>query len=133
VETIEILRKARALIAQGYVRHIRRIDDLDGRTRFCALGAVDAAVGGGMACGDWSPAVSALSHAIPEGSEEALVGYNSLWEPGRVANYNNNTDQARTVAMFDRAIAKLEAELFMTKLKDSLKPEVVKEISDVCV
>jgi hypothetical protein len=126
VETIEILRKARALIAKGYARGIR----YDGHG-YCALGALDAVTG--RYTMEDTPAVKALVEGIPADSHEATVGYCAVYAMGRIANYNNNTDQARTVAMFDRAIAKLEAELFMTKLKDSLKPEVVKEISDVCV
>ena len=128
MDTLKVLREARTLIARGYTTGQR----YDGFGRFCALGALDAA-GGGYQLHDIGimPAVNALAAEIP-GEPENI---RNLPTPNRVAYYNNSTDQARTVALFDRAIAKLEAKEFMTKLKSSIQNvEIIKENSDVvCV
>ena len=106
METLDVLKGARNLLAKGYLKYRRN----DGRGNFCALGAIHAVTGGRWGVADRSPAVAELEALLGTDSE-AFVGYNVLFPGGRLANYNNNTDQARTVALFDRAIAKLEAEM----------------------
>jgi hypothetical protein len=95
--TLHVLKRARALIAEpdGWTRHVLCAPRSNGiGMAYCAVGAVDAIANGSSRLGQ--AALFELARALPA---DCIGG---------VPTYNNNGDHANALAMFDRAIARLE-------------------------
>jgi hypothetical protein len=99
------LRKAREFIERGWCKYKRAIDDGGEYThpfgssaiRWCALGAVDAALGRYVEMDDCP--VRDLAKHVP-------FQYRDSWDPRTsVADFNNSTDREAVLALFDKAIA----------------------------
>lgn len=102
--TIDILKRARALVERGwcqgtYSRDERGVASLSKSQdcSWCSVGALDTAAGSDS--DKYLAAYDELATAITPGGDVGVVKWNDA--PGRT--------QAEVLAMFDRAIASLEA------------------------
>lgn len=114
-QTLEILQNARARLARGWCTRYLALDSA-GRMvpswkpsarSWCALGAVEAELGKGWGWSADVPALNALQAAVPAHfqGEGYCGGYS------RIAAFNNATDQATVLALFDRAISQVRGAL----------------------
>lgn len=104
--TLINLRAARALIAApgGYISGVRKAARRDGSFSYCALGALDEACRR-LHYSDGCPEVYALAAVLPA---DFMPGINE-YPASRVAHFNNEKGRDAIVAVFDAAIARLEA------------------------
>lgn len=119
---LDILIDARNLLARpyGFVRGRRatREHRVESGYAHCALGAIEAADGvtSSFDADECTPAVVALDAVIPSDVKEKMKVKDGVVDMdngtagpyprriGRIAAYNNTTDQETVVAWFDRAI-----------------------------
>lgn len=117
-DKITLLAVARATLATGWCKDMFA----DGAGNYCARGAVFNAIG----CVTGDSVVAAPDDTLTEqelGKELAadlpvgfVAPYADACPCSRVAMYNNATDQARVLALFDRSIARLRAQRTMSEL-----------------
>ena len=108
---LNVLIEAREKIAtpKSWVRGSRRTF-LDGTFARCALGAIDAVLGDGKS--DHHPATELLAASLTADERELDPGseYGGYGAPGNpaglVAKFNNATDHASVLSLFDRTIAR---------------------------
>lgn len=101
--TLDILVRARALIArpENWVVGIRQYD-LPGSLAYCALGAVDEAIASAP-FDQTLYASSALRELARELPPDLSIEH-------QIAHCNNRGNHANALAMFDRAIARLQSQ-----------------------
>lgn len=126
LNTLGLLRAAREILADGYCRFTLA----NGNGDHCAIGALLAAAPVADRWNFITTAIDILDSCIDRDKMWAAVQSSpyatddSTFPPrsraaietnipqGRVAWYNNFTDQSTTLALFDTAIAKLEAQQY---------------------
>lgn len=122
VQLLDVLRSGRDRIMKGWVKGKLMVTGGDDKPiGYCAIGAVDCYV----------EAMNALERELPP-----YVMQGGVDAGATVAAFNDSrsTTFQDILALFDGAIAKLEAEAFMTRLKSSLETKLLtKENINVCV
>jgi hypothetical protein len=119
MDELQILQNARATIAQGWCSGMRGMSEEgdfvwgfdDRAVAWCALGALDRALGV-MECYALAigrQCVERLSQQLPKDwMQESAASWD--YSMIRVASWNNTKGQAKTLEMFDQAIAAVIAE-----------------------
>lgn len=127
---LEILKAARARIAQGWCKHMRGQTEggsyrngFDADTaRWCALGAIDGAMGKFCDFGfPLHPILYTVARFIPEPFQED--------EPQKtIATFNNNTSQDAVLEIFDHAIASLTSLKPLTRSDSELVADLLAKL-----
>jgi hypothetical protein len=127
MSVLKILMDARATITKrkNWTIGIRRAPRLGGGNAYCALGAIEAAIGLNSSMLDlWHEGYCDTCRALVQNLEgEHYTGPHVLVNENLIAEYNNNHSHKEVLAWFDRAIASQRAQA----IKDII-PIVTREL-----